>query len=112
MQGARMRARKIDDLRVKIFLHRKKNNGQKKLKVESVDDHALILKESIDVNEFDNIDEIKLMLMVSCQWKSYPLGVFTPFIGDSLGNPTQISQIHFAFPEKFQREFLKDLSLV
>jgi len=112
VQGARMRARKIDDLRVKIFLHRKKNNGSKKIKVESVDDHALILKESVDVNEFENIEDIKLMLLVSCEWKCYPLGVLTPFIGDSLGNPTQISQIHFAFPEKRQREFLKDLSLV
>ena len=107
-----MRARKIDDLRVKIFLHRKKNNGQKMLKVESVNDHCLTLTESIDVNEFENIDEIKLMLQVYCQWKCYQLDMLTPFVGDSSGNASAIDRIHFSLPEKLQRDFLKDLSLV
>jgi len=112
VQGAQMRARKIDDLRVKIFLHRKKDQGPKKLRVDSIDDHLLMLKENIEFNEFENIEEIKLMLWVSCQWKCYSLGLLTPGTGDSLGNPTHISSILFSLPEKCQREFLKDLSLV
>ncbi len=107
-----MRAMKIDDLRVKIFLQRRRISEKKNFKVESIDEHSLILKDSIDLDEFENIEEIKIIFWVSSQWKSYKLGLLDASIDQVENYSQKIKSVHFTLSPEHKKEFVKDLSLV